>query len=208
MSLVVVVAALFSASALAWWATFAWASLPSGSDVFYRWSWVPTLAWFLALLGVPLGLLTCLFRRARARALRGLAACAAILLGFSVGGRIGSWHQSKGIDQLPARAAPLIAGLRAFERDQGRAPETIEELVPTYLAAIPPTGFGGHPRWWYVRSPFAPHPDQAGLYGDNAWALNVYVGARPGPSYRLLYLPDRQYPASARRVGDWALVHH
>jgi hypothetical protein len=46
MSLVVVVAALFSASALACWATFAWASLPSGSDVSYRSSWVWTLAWY------------------------------------------------------------------------------------------------------------------------------------------------------------------
>ena len=84
----------------------------------------------------------------------------------------------------------------------------LEELVPGYIAVIPSTGFGGHPAWSYEARPFVDHPAVSGLYGENPWALNLYVADRPVSSDRMLYLPNLRYPSTATRIGEWARVHY
>lgn len=206
--LVVPLAALFAVSALLWWATAVWPLLPFGSAVFYRWSWVWTFAILLALFGLPVTLLAALFRRARRNAVRLSAGFAAILIGFGVGARVGGSQRLKRLEGIPARAAPLIAAIQTFEEDHQRPPNRLEELLPDYIATIPSTGFGGHPAWSYQTAPFANHADYSGLYGENAWALNLYVAGRPVPSYRMLYLPNARYPSTAGRVGEWARMEY
>jgi hypothetical protein len=135
-------------------------------------------------------------------------ACAAILLGFVAGVYVGSRQRLKQLEQIPARADPLINAVQAFHQRQGRPPERLEELVPGYIATIPATGLGGYPSWSYEAAPFVNHPDHSGLYGENAWALNLYVVGRPAPSYRMLYLPNQRYPSTAGAVGKWARLHY
>lgn len=200
-------AALFALSASLWWATAVWAVLPFGSTAFHSWSLLWIAAFLLALFGLPASLLAAVFRKARRKALGVSAVCAAILLGWGVGIRVGATQKTKRSELIPARAAPLIMAIQAFERDHRRPPDRLEDLVPGYIAAIPATGLGGHPAWSYERAPFVEHRDHSDLLGENTWALSLYVPGRY-PSYRMLYLPDRRYPSTATRVGEWARMHY
>jgi hypothetical protein len=200
--------ATFLVSSVLWWATVVWACLPSGSLVFQRWSIVWLVAFFVALLVLPLALAGVPFRRLRGAALRTLSLSVAFLLGFLLGARGGSWQQVRLLESLPDRAAPLIGAISRFEAARGRPPDSLDDLVPGFIPAIPATGFGGYPEWSYERQPYVDHPDHAGLYGGNAWALNVYIAGRPTPGYRLLYLPNKAYRTGVPRMGDWARLHY
>jgi hypothetical protein len=200
--------ACFAASTFVWWAGAVWALLPYGSVFFYRASFFAMIAFFLALAGLPVSLLAALFRRIRRGALRFSAVCLAFLLGFWVAANISGWQRQKRMATVPTTAAPLVAAIEAFEREQHRLPERLDDLVPRYVVAIPSTGFGGHQEWHYAAPPRTTgHPDDE-IYGTNRWVLALYVGARPFPSYRMLYLPDQQYPSTAGRVGTWAYTHY
>jgi hypothetical protein len=205
--LAITLAAFFVASAIAWWGTTAWSLLPFGSTVFLHWSLVFGLFFFLAVAVLPLSLLIAIFRRFRRGALKLAAACAAILIGLYGGGTVGNLMRAKRMEGLPGRAAPLIAAIRAYERENQHPPKTLEELVPRHIAALPSTGFGGHREWSYVVGPFTGSPN-AERYGANAWALSVYVVTRPVGSHQFLYLPDQRYPSPSIRYGDWVRLYY
>ena len=205
--LALLLAVCFIAAALLWWATFVWALLPQGSVVFYRWAYPIAFAWMVALFGLPVSLLFMVSRRRRPAALRWFAACGAILLGVRLGAEIGKAHRLKLMEEIPARARNLVAAIDAFERENGRPPDALEDLVPRHLPAIPPTGCGGHPEWFYNRAPYSGHPSDD-VYGSNRWVLALFVGGRPMGMYRVLYLPDRRYPATFTRIGDWGYAFH
>jgi hypothetical protein len=197
--------ACLAASAALWWLAYFWAFLPFGSDAFYR--VVPLLA-PLTLLAIPallLSLLLSLSRRRRRAALTWFAACAGVVGGAYLGTGLARPQRLRSIEHVPSRASALVQAIEAFERDQGRAPDRLEELVPRYLDAIPPTGLGGHPRWFYNRAPYSSHPSDA-EYGDNPWLLKLFVGSRFVGSCQVLYFPDRRYPAGATRIGEWAYI--
>lgn len=42
-----------------------------------------------------------------------------------------------------------MAALRRYEADHGQAPQDLEQLVPTYLAEVPGTGYFGFASWYY-----------------------------------------------------------
>lgn len=46
---------------------------------------------------------------------------------------------------------PLVAAIRRYEAEHGQPPEQLEVLVPSYLTAIPETGYAGPGEWWYRR---------------------------------------------------------
>lgn len=78
---------------------------------------------------------------------------------------------------LAERSRPLTAALAQYMDDHGRAPATLEALVPEYLAELSPTGIERYPRYRYQ------------------------VFASGFPRARLLW-----YDAGARRdrlLGDW-----
>lgn len=199
--------ACFALSTFVWWAGAVWALLPFGSIFFYRASFFAVVAFFLALFGLPLTLLAALFRRIRRGALRSAAVLLAFLLGFVAAAGLAGWQRDKRMETIPARAAPLVAAIEAYERDAKRPPESLDQLVPRYLPAIPSTGFGGHPEWFYRAPPPSGHPSEA-IYGENRWVLALYVGARPFPSHRMVFLPDHRYPDWAKRYGDWAVTYY
>jgi len=198
-------AVLGAVTALQWWATAVWALLPFGSAIFIRWSWLWSGAFILACLMLPVSLLAALASKIRPKALRVAAGCAAIIVGFGVGGTVGRWHRTGRLETIPTRAAPLIAAIGEFERDHRRPPESLEELVDGYIATIPSTGFSGHPTWGYDVRPFENGPGKSDLYGDNPWALNFYAGGWPA-SDRLVYLPNLRYPSRAARIAEWVRV--
>ena len=97
-----------------------------------------------------------------------------------------------GIRRLISRGDQIVAAIGSFERDQGRVPASLEELVPKYLAKIPTTeaaicpefSYGGDSRSWEI------------AVGLTQWILD---------DTRLLYHSDQQYGGCAYRYGPWAL---
>ena len=200
---------LFLVVAVLWWGTAMWELLPSGSGIFQQWSLLWAIALTVSLFALPLALIAAVFRKVRRPALRVSAVCAVIIAGWFVGLKIGVWQRYRHFEEIPHRAAPLVAAIHAFERDQGRPPHALEELLPRYLGAIPPTGFGGHPKWQYREGPFTGEPTGDGvLLGENPWVLNLYIVTRLAPGHRFLYLPNRRYPENAPRTGEWARLHY
>ncbi|MCH8514624.1 MAG: type II secretion system protein GspG, partial [Kiritimatiellae bacterium] len=47
--------------------------------------------------------------------------------------------------QAENRATILVTALQLYQREQGEFPQTLQDLVPAYLAAIPADPFDGHP---------------------------------------------------------------
>lgn len=55
-----------------------------------------------------------------------------------------SWEiQRAAFKATGERATPLISAITKFERDEGRPPRALRDLVPDYLSELPPTGIMG-----------------------------------------------------------------
>lgn len=111
------------------------------------------------------------------------------------------------------RAAPVIAAIRAHEREHGRPPADLADLVPRYLRAIPEVGPVGRGTWTYSADPSCWGIGRLGA-GRSRWLLQVRVRADFDPRNpfslgdTFVYLPAGDYPREGfggilDRVGDW-----
>jgi hypothetical protein len=90
------------------------------------------------------------YRRARESAVR-------LFLAPNLGGRmlgIRAWDSTRGLIKKSCEAAALhrmrvvTLALRRYEAARGKTPETLEELVPEFLPAVPTDPFDGKPLRW------------------------------------------------------------
>lgn len=153
----------------------------------------------------PAALVYLLLPGSRGMAVR-LLLCAAVhgmaLYGFSyAGARV----RTAAFESLAARSAPLVDAIRQYETDHGRPPETLEQLVPDYLDAVPSTGLAAYPAYHFDGKP---NPE---WFMRNSWVIFMHV-SRPGNFDRFVYFPNQQYPdefdgCGLQRMGDWAYYH-
>jgi hypothetical protein len=124
---------------------------------------------FLALAVLVLAALVS--RRSRLRRFRGAMAWFGLLLLLAtMAGQILSDNiQDDALNRLSRTAAPLVQAIGAYEASHGRAPETLDVLIPDFLAALPATGIPAAPAWQYES--FA--PDHT---GGGRWWLSARVG--------------------------------
>ncbi len=59
-----------------------------------------------------------------------------------------AWHY---IGTMAQASAPLISAIERFQRDSGRFPEKLSELVPSYISRIPHTGFPPQEEFYYYQ---------------------------------------------------------
>lgn len=116
---------------------------------------------------------------------------------------IANWRAA--LDRTIERSEPLIQAILDFERQHGRPPASLGELVPEFIPEVPTTGIGGHPRYRYVVG-------QPERYDGNPWALVVTPPQLIMGFDTFLYLPRQNYPrfgygGSLQRIGTWAYVH-
>lgn len=156
---------------------------------------------FLALLGIIPALTLMLFRGTRRTAGLVWIACVSTLL-FSVPGiRMSHYVCRYGFERMAERTKPLIAAIRKFEREEGRPPAELGELVPTYIATIPATGIGAYPEYRYEK-----------LENDSdPWELRVDCGRGPLNWDEFYYRPSEKYgerPSGwVEPMGTWAYFH-
>jgi hypothetical protein len=135
------------------------------------------------------------------------AVCAAFVLGTVGGIRLMRPVARQGWLRVIARADPLVTAIHAHEKRLGTAPERLEELVPTELAALPTTGLGNSPEFQYQKTDGTHR-----VYGDR-WALRVRPpGLMPGFD-TLFYVPSETYPEEGagggiERIGRWAYLRN
>jgi len=103
---------------------------------------------------------------------------------------------------VSTRAAVLVKAIDAYERDEKRPPDSLKQLLPKYIAAIPETGIAGCPTFAY---------SSIGYRTRDSWELSVKYAA---PMYYDLFFygPSREYMsvfgAGYRgKIGDWMYVH-
>ncbi|MCU0839721.1 MAG: hypothetical protein MUE49_13520 [Rhodospirillales bacterium] len=104
-----------------------------------------------------------------------------VVLGVSsfIGGQLAHEARNEAIERFAKEAEPLIAAIKAYERQHGTAPERLEQLVPGFLAAIPATGLPAAPKWTYSQERSAD--------GSVEWRLTVVEGIGLG---EILYVPE------------------
>jgi hypothetical protein len=157
-----------------------------------------------AIAGVPVSLIAMLHQQSRPEAQRVLLLCSAVAVGGILGYVTGPSHRMRRIRTVVSATKPLTQAIHAYENANGRPPETLDALVPRYLAAVPSTGMGGYPKWEYTPS--------AQAHEGNSWVLIVETGG-PGLNWdQMMYFPNQRYPATGyggniERIEDWAYVH-
>ncbi len=114
-----------------------------------------------------------------------------------------------GFARVAENSKPLITAIERFHSETGKYPESLNELVPSYLASIPATGIHRYRGYQY-------DPKGEGYFGGDgkkhAYALFIpcTVGMINWDSFQ--YFPEKAYPermagGSVERIGDWAYVH-
>ncbi len=104
----------------------------------------------------------------------------------------------QGVARAVDRGAPVIAAIEAFAKAHGQYPESLDQLVPEYLKALPYTGMVGHPEYTYSRP--GPDDDFTGyrLRVSMAWLMDFDD---------LTYLPPGNKPyapsKALTRYGEW-----
>lgn len=124
---------------------------------------------FLALAVLVLAALVS--RSSRLRRFRGTMAWFGLLLLLATmaGQILSDKLRDDALNRLSRTAAPLVQAIGAYEARHGRAPETLDALIPDFLAALPATGIPAAPVWQYES--FA--PDHSGV---GRWWLSARVG--------------------------------
>jgi hypothetical protein len=105
------------------------------------------------------------------------------------------------------RTLPVVTAVEAFARDHGRPPQSLAELVPTYLERIPK-------RIPPIRVVQGPEAQQE--FAGNPWALVMEINDPPVHEHVLVYVPSGNVSGvryggirnQSRRLGRWAYQYN
>jgi hypothetical protein len=103
---------------------------------------------------------------------------------------------------LAERSMPLVEAVRAYEKAEGYPPRVLDDLIPSYLDAVPSTRLAAYPTYEIHMG------TGSSMWKGNSWVLCVPVGLG---SDLFVYFPNQNYPSEERdafeRFGDWAYFH-
>lgn len=156
--------------------------------------------------GVPAGVFFCVTRKYRPLGVRLLILAVVYPGTLFFFGHVGNSIRMAAFRELGARCMPLVHAIESYERERGSLPESLEDLVPAYLDAIPDTGMGAYPAFDYLVM------EDAAMWLDNAWVLRLHTTIGGINFDQFMYFPNQQYPAQIggnrlERLGEWAYLH-
>lgn len=161
---------------------------------------------FISLLLIPTSLIAAIIKRIRGTSLQWLYSsllyfCIGLLL-FKLGGivRMQAFHG------LADRSIFLVEAIHRYDKDKGRPPKYLSELVPAYITEIPKTNIGAYPEYKYETT------TDPKKWDDNPWVLYVDTPLGVLNWDMFLYFPKQNYPEHGyggylERIKDWAYVH-
>jgi hypothetical protein len=117
--------------------------------------------------------------------------------------------KSSARSQAAMRGTALFLAVKAYEKDKGHIPDTLNELVPEYLPSVPADPFGGRP-FGYLKSSVPGLPPKAwAVYsvgndskdnGGTAKSVSEsYSGTTPNPD---LVWPSEPYPKPVKKPAS------
>jgi hypothetical protein len=134
-------------------------------------------------------------RRSRLRRFRGTMAWfgLTLLLASMAGQSLSDNIRDEALNRLSRTAAPLVQGIAAYEARHGRAPETLDSLIPDFLAGLPATGIPAATAWQYQA--FAP---------DHSGGARWWLSARLGLIGKVAFYPESGCaPTACAAGGKW-----
>lgn len=197
-----------------WWSPLAWWLAYSPQPAFGIIEYLELITDFMLIGMVFLALLVLfitppalLFRRARRSALL-YGACSLLFISSYI---VGECYLSRSVwrhavSRFERGSAPLVQAIEAYQKEKGRPPSSLEDLVPSYLKEVPSTGFATSPKYRYIEG------EKAREYSENPWVLVVSPPCHVMGFDLLLYFPRQNYPTIGyggwlERFGAWAYVH-
>ena len=130
------------------WIVANWYALrPDGSSLALWYALLLTFPGAYALLLILVGLAGLIPRGSRAFSARLLSASLIWVLSFIICVRVAGVVRMQAMREFAERSQPLVAAIHAYEREQGRPPSGLQELVPKYLPSIPATGMTAYPEY-------------------------------------------------------------
>ena len=150
---------------------------------------------FLLELSVAVFLIYCIFEKHRQSAIAKVVVCLSLVTTIIVGSIICDLVIQQRLAQASDRATPVISAIWAYSKKEGHPPETLQKLVPDYIAAIPQTGLGMGDVFLY------------GLDEKRKWSLFMpflFSGAKKGS---LVYRADANASDQERpnKIKNWAV---
>lgn len=161
---------------------------------------------FAAILGLFISPFCLPFRQVRRKAFSTLICCILFLAIVIPIGRLAGMVRTSAFQRLAKRCEPLVAAIQKYSQERGKPPESLHELVPRYLPAIPTTGMPAYPKFEYRAG------REASEWAGNPWVLYVNTPSTGLNWDRFLYFPLQNYPStgyggSLERMGSWVYVH-
>ncbi|QDT42188.1 hypothetical protein Pan241w_22690 [Gimesia alba] len=198
---------LFTVSVIVYFPFAHWISTtPVGTELFLLGVIYYGFAGLAAVVAIPGSLVALCFQKTRRDALLVLVLSLVYLpLAFS-GIAMGMHVRMARMTDFAERSQPLIDAINQYSDDHGGPPETLEQLVPDYLPAVPGTGMMAYSEYKYYAGAEARE-----RYQENPWVL--VVDTSWGMNFdQMLYFPKQNYPkqgygGNLERLGEWAYNH-
>ena len=119
-------------------------------------------------------------------------------LGFVPALYVGAGVRSWAFELFASRSQTVVAAIEQYVRANGGPPESLSDLVPNYLAAIPKTGMAVYPEYGYKA-----RPGECSI--KSKWHLWVYVREFIDQN-QLLYCPGQDYEPTPKHVRSRTVV--
>ena len=181
-------------------------SQQSSGDELWALMGMQILLLLFSLIVLVASLVLLFFKRTRSTAALGCLCAVAFLIGFTISSR-SSWKiEREAYVEVAKRSEPLIDAIKAYEKEFGRPPESLDQLVPSFISKMPDTGIGAVPHFEYLTG------ENARRYDGNPWVLQIDppqagIGWDQFFYFPLQNYPERGYGGSLERIGGWAYVH-
>lgn len=110
-----------------------------------------------------------------------------------------------GLERFATRASdPVVDAIESYVEEHGRAPESLDELVPAYLPSIPSSGLASDTSGYRCHTPGSSGRD----LGRQPWLLTVNLKARFLGDDVLIFAPEPGYEPrftefGTHRIGRW-----
>jgi hypothetical protein len=180
---------------------------PFGSEL---WLWLIgllSLPILITALGIPILIICLFFRGIRHMAIVGLIFCIGFSSSTFVGLKIGQQIRMTAFHRLAERSETLIEAITTYQKENGKPPSQLEDLIPRFFNSVPKTGIAAYPNYEY-------HSDEETRknYHGNTWVLLVFTPSGGINFDMFMYFPNQNYPEKGyggfiERISDWAYVH-
>lgn len=199
---------VFALSAIVYFPFSEWLSTTQGGTSLFLWGqMIYVLPLVASILAMPFLVFGLFFRDTRRRSCLYLLCIALFVPCCIFGVGLGDKARMAGMKSFVQRSQTLIRAIENYERDYSGPPQSLNDLVPDYIPAVPCTGMAAYPEYRYHTGDMAKQQ-----YAGNSWVLTVFTPSGFLNFDMMLYFPNQNYPhhgygGSLEPVGDWAYVH-